>query len=206
MTPGVGAAVGDGASGGPGLGRGDDCVCGLRRGDGGFTLLELIISLGLFALIAVAGLALLDSVMKTQERTEGRLDRMAAIQRTMFVVQSDLDQVTRGPISGGGAEIGFTRIAAGMGGPPVPVRYTGAAGMLVRAAPQPQPLLDGVAGVRWRFLDGQRWVDRWPPDAARKEDWPRAVELRMQVGGTRGPAGGLRRVVVLPVRAQDGPE
>ncbi|MCR5872367.1 prepilin-type N-terminal cleavage/methylation domain-containing protein [Sphingomonas sp. J344] len=91
--PGPLEASQDDPSGGPGL----------RRGDDGFTLLELIISLGLFALIAVAGLTLLNSVMTTQERTEGRLDRTAAIQRTMFVLQSDLDQITRGAVSGGGA-------------------------------------------------------------------------------------------------------
>lgn len=171
----------------------------------GFTLLELIISLGLFALIAVAGLTLLNSVMTTQERTEGRLDRTAAIQRTMFVLQSDLDQITRGAVSGGGSNIAFTRVAAGMGGPPVPLRYAAASGALVRAAPQPQLLLTGVSGVRWRFLDEQRWVDRWPPNEERKDEWPRAVQVEMQLAGARGPQGTLRRVVALPVRPQDEP-
>lgn len=174
-----------------------------HTGEEGFTLLELIISLGLFALIAVAGLTLLNSVMTTQERTEGRLDRTAAIQRTMFVLQSDLDQITRGPVGGGGGGIAFTRVAAGMGGPPVPLRYQAAGGALVRAAPQPQPLLTGVGGVRWRFLDGQNWVDRWPPSAARKDEWPRAVQVEMQLAGERGPQGTLRRVVALPAKPKD---
>lgn len=171
--------------------------------EGGFTLLELIISLGLFALIAVAGLALLESVMGVQVRTEGRLDRTAALQRAMFVIQSDLDQIARGEVSGGGAGIAFTRVAAGMGGTPVPLRYQAAGGALVRAAPQPQLLLNGVSGVRWRFLDGQGWVDRWPPSEERKEEWPRAVQVEMQVTGARGPQGSLRRVVALPVRPED---
>jgi general secretion pathway protein J len=172
-------------------------------GEEGFTLLELIISLGLFALIAVAGLTLLNSVMTTQERTEGRLDRTAAIQRTMFVLQSDLDQITRGAVSGGGSNVAFTRVAAGMGGTPVPLRYAATGGVLVRAAPQPQLLLTGVGGVRWRFLDGQRWVDRWPPNEQRKDEWPRAVQVEMQLAGERGPQGTLRRVVALPVKPQD---
>ncbi|MBX3593279.1 type II secretion system protein GspJ [Sphingomonas sp.] len=169
----------------------------------GFTLLELIISLGLFALIAVAGLALLDSVMGVQSRTEGRLDRLAALQRTMFVIQSDLDQITRGDVAGGGSDIGFVRVAAGLGGLSVPVRYAAAGGALVRSAPQPQPLLDGVTAARWRFLDGAAWVDRWPPDDARKAQWPRAVEVELQIAGDRGPQGRLRRVVVLPVQPKD---
>ncbi|HEY0623450.1 type II secretion system protein GspJ [Sphingomonas sp.] len=174
-----------------------------EAGEEGFTLLELIISLGLFALIAVAGLGLLDSVLNVQGRTEARLSRLADLQRAMFVVQSDLDQITRGEISGGGNGIAFTRIAGGLGGPPVPVRYDAAQGALVRSAPQPQMLLQGVAGARWRFRDGNAWVDRWPVSEARKAEWPRAVSVEMQVGGVPGPQGVLRRVVVLPDRPRD---
>jgi general secretion pathway protein J len=170
----------------------------------GFTLLELIISLGLFALISVAGLGLLDSVLNVQGRTEVRLARLADVQRAMFLIQSDLDQVTRGDIAGGGNAISFTRIAGGIGGPPVAVSYGEAAGALTRSAPQPQILLQGVSGATWRFRDGDAWVDRWPPSDERTADWPRAVSLEMQVVG-QGPQGRLRRVVVLPIRAKETP-
>lgn len=172
-------------------------------GEEGFTLLELIISLGLFALIAVAGLGLLDSVLNVQGRTEVRLSRLADLQRAMFVIQSDLDQVTRGEIAGGDSGIAFTRIAGGMGGPPVPVRYDAANGALVRSAPQPQMLLQGVAQAKWRFRDGNAWVDRWPVSEERKAEWPRAVSVEMQVGGVPGPQGTLRRMVLLPGQPKD---
>lgn len=170
----------------------------------GFTLLELIISLGLFALISVAGLGLLDSVLNVQGRTEIRLSRLADLQRAMFVVQSDLDQMTRGEISGGGSRIAFTRIAGGLGGAPLAVSYGERGGVLVRIAPGPQALLQGVSGARWRFRDGAAWVDRWPPSEARRQEWPRAVSLEMQVAG-QGPQGLLRRVVVLPVQPKETP-
>lgn len=173
-----------------------------RPDEGGFTLLELIISLGLFALIAVAGLGLLDSVLNVQGRTDTRLSRLAELQRAMFVVQSDLDQITRGEISGGANGIAFTRIAGGLGGPPMPVRYGAAGGVLARSAPQPQVLLQGVTQARWRFRDGDRWVDRWPVSEERKAEWPRAVLVEMQVAG-QGPQGVLRRVVVLPAQPRD---
>ncbi|MCW4460114.1 prepilin-type N-terminal cleavage/methylation domain-containing protein [Sphingomonas sp. BT-65] len=174
-----------------------------RPDEGGFTLLELIISLGLFALIAVAGLGLLDSVLNVQGRTDTRLSRLADLQRAMFVIQSDLDQITRGEVSGGGSGIAFTRIAGGMGGPPVPVRYGAAEGVLVRSAPQPQMLLQGVAETRWRFRDGNAWIDRWPPSEKRKAEWPRAVSIEMQIAGVQGPQGLLRRVVMLPDQPRD---
>jgi general secretion pathway protein J len=170
--------------------------------EAGFTLIELMISLGLFALIAVAGLALLDGVLGVQGRTETRLDRLADLQRTMFVLGGDVDQVAPGRIQGGGATIAFTRAAPGLGGAPVPLRYDMAAGTLVRrVGPAPQLLLTGVQSARWRFWDGT-WRDAWPlPD--KPDDWPRAVELQLQASGPGGDPVTLRRVIVLPYRAEE---
>ncbi|RYE01564.1 MAG: prepilin-type N-terminal cleavage/methylation domain-containing protein [Sphingomonadales bacterium] len=172
-----------------------------RRGEAGFTLLELMISLGLFALIAVAGLALVDGIIKVQNRTEGRSDRLADLQRAMIVISSDLDQIAPGSISGGGAELSFSRAAPAMGGVAVPVRYSIANGNLIRQiGPLPQEVLTGIAMLRWRFWDGT-WVNNWPFDDKSRERWPRAVEIEMQVAGPGGAPGTLRRVVTLPARA-----
>jgi general secretion pathway protein J len=178
-------------------------VAHARGGDAGFTLIELMISLGLFALIAVAGLALVDGIIKVQGRTETRLDRLADLQRALFVVSSDLDQLAGGDISGGGATLSFTRAAPGMGGPAVPLRYAVTGGMLVRSlGPMPQRVLGGVSAARWRFWDGA-WVDRWPLDAEGKSRWPRAIALEMQVAGPGGTSAPVRRVIALPARAQE---
>lgn len=174
-----------------------------RPGEHGFTLIELMISLGLFALIAVAGMALLDSVLGVQGRTEKRLDRLADLQRAMFVVTSDLDQIATGDVRGGGTTIDFARVAPGLGGQAVPVRYEFAGGALVRyAGGLPQPVLNGVQGVRWRFF-GQGWQDAWPLDDKHRDDRPRAVEMQLDVAGPGGEPAVLRRVVALPARAQD---
>ncbi|WP_326525702.1 type II secretion system protein GspJ [Sphingomonas sp.] len=166
--------------------------------DAGFTLIELMISLLLFALIAVAGVALVDSVLGVQGRTEARLDRLTQLQRAMLVVSGDLEQVAGGDISGGGGAIAFSRTAPGVGGVPVTVRYALARGVLVRdAGGGPQAVLRGVEGVRWRFWQGG-WAERWP--AGDPADWPQAVELEVTLAGQ--PAGSIRRVVTLPVRAR----
>lgn len=171
--------------------------------EAGFTLIELMISLSLFALIAIAGLALVDGIIKVQGRTEQRLDRLADVQRTMFVVASDLDQIASGRMTGGGNTLGFTRAAPGIGGASVPLRYVAAGGALVRTiGPATQPVLSGVAEARWRFWDGA-WVDRWPLRDEDKERWPRAVALEMDVAGPGGTPVSLRRVVALPVRPED---
>ncbi|MGN7999430.1 PulJ/GspJ family protein [Sphingomonas sp. 22176] len=174
-----------------------------EAGESGFTLIELMISLGLFALIAVAGLALVDGILRVNGRTEARLDRLAALQRTMFVLTSDLDQVASGPIQGGADRLSFVRSATGAGGLTTPVRYGVAGGTLVRLAPAPQLLLPGVVRARWRFWDGA-WVDRWPlndSDEA-KARWPRAIALDVEAAGPGGTPVALHRVVTLPFRAQ----
>lgn len=172
-------------------------------GQSGFTLIELMISLGLFALIAVAGLALVDGIINVNQHTEGRLDRLAALQRTMFVLTSDLDQVSSGRIEGGGNSISFTRTAPSFGGISVPVKYAVVGGVLVRGVgPAPQFLLPGVAQARWRFWDGA-WVDRWPVDDTSLDRWPRAVSVDLQVAGPGGAPVMLRRVVTLPVRPEE---
>lgn len=170
-----------------------------ERADAGFTLIELMISLLLFALIAVAGLALLDSVLGVGGKTEVRLDRLSALQRTVLVVSGDLEQVARGDMAGGGNRLSFTRAAPGVGGSPVGVRYALERGVLTRdAGGGRQALLAGVGGIRWRFFDAG-WSDRWPPSPDGAKRWPRAVELELSFG----PQRGLRRLVLLPARAKD---
>lgn len=173
-----------------------------RHREAGFTLIELMVSLGLFALIAVAGVALVDSIIGIQSRTAGRLDRLDTVERTMFVIQSDLDQVSAGAIVGGGGGLSFSRVAPGIGGIALPVTYRVAGGVLLReGAGRSQPVIAGVAGARFTFFDGTRWVDRWPevpPLPNQPPVWPRAVALELRVGGERVVGGVLRRVVALP--------
>ncbi len=173
-----------------------------EAGSAGFTLIELMISLGLFALIAVAGLALVDGIIKVQGRTSARLDRLADLQRAMFVITSDLDQIADGDVSGGGEKLSFTRAAPGLGGIAVPLQYSVANGNLVRASgPMAQTVIGGIGGVRWRFFDGS-WVDRWPLDPKQHERWPRAIEIQFEARQPGGATGTLRRVVALPARPE----
>jgi len=179
--------------------RGDD----ESRGETGFTLIELMISMGLFALIAVAGLALVDGIIKVQGRTEKRMDRLADLQRAMFVVSSDIDQISFGAVSGGGEKLNFTRAAPGFGGPAVPLQYSVANGNLVRGSgAMVQTVVGGVANVRWRFFDGSAWANRWPMREEDKDKWPRAIEIDLQAVGPGGAPGALRRVVTLPDQAE----
>jgi len=169
-----------------------------------------MISLGLFALIAVAGLTLVQGIINVQGRTEIRLDRLAELQRTMFVITSDIDQIATGRITGGAKEgLKFVRAAPGQGGARLQVEYRVAGGMLMRSGgPIAQPLLPGVTAARWRFWNGA-WRDRWPVSDAPElaNQWPRAIEMELQIASPQGgPAGLVRRVIVLPRQLPPEPQ
>lgn len=170
--------------------------------EAGFTLIELMISLGLFALIAVAGLALVDSILGVQTRTAGRLDEQGALNRAVYVLTSDIDQIARGRIVSNGNELIFTRAAPGIGGMPVEIRWVRSGDTLVRmVGGAPQTALTGVTGLSARFWDADGWRPGWPPNETRGEDWPGAVEVTIGLGDR----GNLRRVVALPTRPEEQP-
>ncbi|WP_066968950.1 type II secretion system protein GspJ [Rhizorhabdus dicambivorans] len=177
----------------------------LEAEEAGFTLIELIISLALFGLIAMAGLALVDGLLGIQRRTDGRLERLADVQRAMYVVDNDLSQVGGGELQGDGAGLSFSRPLAAEGGVPVRVGYQLGAGTLLRSISGPglpqgaQRVLQGVGSVRWSYYrPGLGWIDRWPPAPELAQQWPAAVaaDIVLAPGGT--VTGSLRRVVPLP--------
>lgn len=171
----------------------------------GFTLIELMISLALFGLIAMAGLALVDGLLGIQRRTDGRLDRLAEVQRAMYVLDNDLSQVAGGELRGDGAVISFSRPLAAEGGMPVQVGYQLGAGTLLRSIRGPglpqgeQRVLQGVGSLRWSyFRPGLGWIERWPPSPELARQWPAAVAADIVLAPGGPVTGGLRRVVALP--------
>ena len=179
----------------------------------------MLIALGLFALIGVAGFTLLNSVLRTQDATDTRLGRMAEIQRAMLVVSSDLDQIT-GSLGGGATSISLQK--ADLTGGIVNVRYdlngdvmtrtvTGASGKRI------QTLLTQVSSVRWTFHRRRGdWLDSWPQPASpppppgpdgivppigpSPDEGVTAVALDLTLTGVDGqPTATLRRVASIPL-------
>jgi general secretion pathway protein J len=181
----------------------------------GFTLVEVLIALGLFALIGVAGFTLLDGVLRTQGATETRLARMAGIQRAMLVVSSDLDQVI-GSLGGSGSSLSLRK--TDLSGSVVTVRYDLAGTVLTRTVSgaggeRVQTLLDDVSGLRWTFHRRRGdWLDAWPqppapiapnpagPGEPTPDEGVTAVALDMTLAGLDGrPGATLRRVASIPL-------
>ena len=169
----------------------------------GFTLVEMLVALSIFAAIAAMGVSLLRSSIDTQDAVQGRLQAMGGFNRLRAVMANDLAQAlpraTRG-LSGEdvpafiGTSTSFAFVHAGAGGTgagPRPdierVGYALMGGEWRRAS---QPMLDGTAlgagdrlidevasvAVRYRGIDGN-WSDTWSSGV--NDQLPRAVEVRL---------------------------
>lgn len=177
----------------------------------GFTLVEVLIAMALFALIGLAGFTLLDGVLRTQGATETRLSRMAEIQRAMLVVSTDLDQIS-GELAG--SADGLSLQKTNLSGQIVNVRYALEGSTLTRtvagaAGERRQTLIEGVSAVRWTFHRRRgEWLDAWPPPPTTATpraivepiDGVTAVALDLTLNGLDGrPGATLRRVASIPL-------
>jgi general secretion pathway protein J len=173
----------------------------------GFTLVEMLVSLSIFALIAAMGVGLLRGSIDTQDAVQGRLKAMGGVNRLRAIMANDLAQAvqrpTRGPAGDAvpafaGSASGFAFVHGGAGSidgstrPNVErVAYALVGGEWRRAT---QPMLDGtplgggdrligdVAGVAVRYRDERgNWNDSWTSEPG--DRLPRAVEVRMTRSG-----------------------
>lgn len=191
----------------------------------GFTLVELLVAISVFAVMAAVAYGGLLTVLEFTQELDGRLQALTRLQTALFMLRRDIEQaVVRSvrdeagsplpPFSGGAASgelLAFTR--AGWRNPQGTKRST-----LQRVAYRWQAdalrrvswsvldrvensgavdvqLLEGLRGIRLRFLDEQReWHTAWPPEEAANAGLPRAVELVLNLEGR----GELLRLFCLP--------
>lgn len=182
----------------------------------------------MFALISAAGLALIEAVMRTQEGTAGRLDRIGELQRAVYVVTRDLEQSAAGTLERVEGGVRFRRQSASPVNQGPTLTYILSGDQLVRGIDPTLPtsrsqlLLGGVSSARWTFFYRERgWQENLPfrasqaptdaagvgmpvaPGPAAPE--PAAIALTLQLApGAAGPVGTVRRVVELPAPSAGG--
>ncbi|WP_294190541.1 type II secretion system minor pseudopilin GspJ [uncultured Sphingomonas sp.] len=173
--------------------------------EAGFTLIEVMIALMIFGMIAAAGVALLAFSVRAQGASGAALDDIGAINRLSSILTADLAQAVDRPtrdqsgtrlpaFTGGSGQIPMLRLVRG-GWSNIDqspratlqkVEYQLTAGGIERvgypaldgAAPLPAALIvEGVRQAAWRFRYAGAWSDRWEgtPIAA----LPQAAELTL---------------------------
>lgn len=189
----------------------------------GFSLIELLVALAVFAALAAAAYGGLAQIARTRTALAAQQDRFAAITRALGEMERDLRQTVARPVRGndgallpalaGRADrveltrLGFANPRAEPRSNLQRVSYAFDAGRLLRgryavldratsSVAGTATLLGQVDGMRLRYLgrDGH-WRDVWPAAGAdATSDTPRAVEFRVVLGDL----GEIRRVVELP--------
>ncbi|WP_197420518.1 type II secretion system minor pseudopilin GspJ [Sphingomonas sp. CCH5-D11] len=174
-----------------------------ERGEAGFTLVEVMVALMIFGLIASAGVALLAFSVRAQGATTARLDDMGALARQSSLMAADLAQAMNRPARDGrgttfpafvGDATSVTFVRAGWSNIDSDARstlqkvsYRLSDGVFQRIAwpmvdgaePLPAaPALTGLAGAKLRYRIAGAWSDSW--NGSEGAALPQALELTLQ--------------------------
>ena len=167
----------------------------------GFTLVEVMIALMIFGMLAAAGVAILTFSVRAQTATGKRFDDIAALNRTASLLAGDLGQAIDRPARDEGGVMlpaftgesdgrmrfvrtGWANVDAAPRASAQKVAYQIDGNTLLRvaypmidgAAPLPAvTLLDKVAGVSARYRYKGAWSDRW--DGRQGAPLPQAAEI-----------------------------
>ncbi|MFN3775901.1 type II secretion system minor pseudopilin GspJ [Sphingomonas parapaucimobilis] len=154
----------------------------LRGGTGeqGFTLVEVMVALLIFAMLAAAAVAILSLSVRAQGVTGQKLDAMAAVSRTTAILSADLAQAVDRPTRDEGGVLTPAMVA----GPDAMRLVRGGWSNLDNAArPSVQKVAYRLNGnvlerVAWPLLDGAA-----PMEPAALMDHVRELHLRYRFNG-----------------------
>jgi general secretion pathway protein J len=165
-----------------------------RHHEAGITLVEMLVALMIFALVALASFTTLDTILRVRERTDGRLEHLAKLDRALQVFGRDVAQSDPLEVK---LEDNVLRTTQTTGR--ALRTYLVADQTLQREnrfesadVPLVQSLMGNVSGISFRVLGEDReWRDIWPDPA---EPMP-AMAVDMVVTLTDGKT--LKRLVLL---------
>lgn len=169
----------------------------------GFTLLELVIAVAIFALLGLASWTLFDGVARVQRGTQGHEQELRSLQRAVALIERDLLHITEQPIVLAPTHVQWQRgnwrnpldqprserqtLTYRLDGDALwrESRSEGALDV------QRQKLLVDVRQLGWRLFDAQvGWRSDWPSGSTA----PLALEVQLSAGRFEG----IRRVLLMP--------
>jgi general secretion pathway protein J len=183
----------------------------MNRHQRGFTLLELVIALAIFAMVGLAGAGLYESLTRTHVHVDQHEYALRSLQRAMAVMERDIMQVAD---DRGGSSVGLQQgqlsFVRGNWRNPLDqsrserqfVSYRLVDGVLWRHSSSPEmegiqkvALLKNVRDLKWRLHAPKNgWIEESPLGAGQRSKHANAVELTLSVGRFEQ----IRRVILLP--------
>lgn len=190
----------------------------------GFTLLELIVAVAIFAVVATMAYSGLDLLLRSQESLDQTAARQRAVDLAVLRIERDLQHALPRPARGAygdpqPAMVGSEALAEwsvldlqgakdGVRPQGMRVRYAVIDGQLWRAqdavldrtprdSARQRPILDQVERISFRYLVGNKQrLDQWPPRSGitAPERLPRGVEVTLRLKDI----GEIVRIVELP--------
>jgi len=185
----------------------------------GFTLLEMVIAMGIFALMSAMAYSGLNSVMNTRAHADIQADRLAQLQKAFLIIGRDIEQAIERPvrdnyadelepISGGGYGSSILELSrTGRANPMVlprshlqRVAYEVQDDQLLRKVwpvldraldtePFEGVMLEGIKAVDLRFMDGNK---EW------QTQWPQP-----NLGGANQAPAAMPRAVEITIDLED---
>ena len=196
----------------------------MRAGIRGFTLVEVLVAVFIFAVLMAAAYGSVNALLRTRDGLSAQNGRLRELQFAMGVIERDLRSTIARPVRedygerepalvGSRDALAFTR--AGYANPLGQERarlervgYAWRDATLTRStftvldrtpatAPLTRDLLADVRRIGFRYFDGQQWREQWPPAAVAPRPLralPRAVEFSIETEDF----GTMLRLVDLP--------
>jgi len=205
-----------------------DLPPGHLRRNAGFTLLELMVALAIFGLLAAMAYGGLDTILKQRQTTDAHAARLAQLQMTVLWLERDIEQTVNRPVRDEygvslpalqGLEFGRYQLELTRNGWSNPlgrprsslqrVAWGVKDGKLIRAywttldrSQDSQPLesemLDGVTKLELRFLSPNRQWSRTWPDTALGSAAPRVQPRAVEVTLETEAEGRITRLFRVP--------
>lgn len=187
----------------------------------GFTLIEVLVSVLIFALMSAAAYAAIDTLLRSRQALYQRAQSLQQLQTAMGRFERDLRQAMAEPVrdaygetqpllSGTSTSVELTR--AGLANPLGQTRARfehvqwalqdqtlnranfGVLDRAINTKPQVVPMLDGVTGFSLSYFDGTQWRNQWPrPDVS--PNLPKVLPVAVAMELETADYGLLRRVI-----------